>query len=1216
MQKEVENNKNETKTAPNAECGFFDENSSKGKNGDLANFIKYCLGYIKITRERTTLAQQKFSVNLSKDFFELVNLLNGDTDEKTGELINLKTFYKYDPNEVPEDEFDEYQKEKELANKIDNIYSKHRNDQYTKQVILNFGYFEIEIPVENNSDVITEEEQDEVENSVKTKVDRYPLFSLPVKINKQIKGSVGEYSIHFADPEVQVNIGILEPILGESLYFGLLEEMGKYEIEERLTLPIVDVEVFKDIWHKIKAQLRLKNANFDEKSFSLEEMKVSLTPKANYFLAEDLNKLSKFTEEELEKTALISWSQDDELNIESGIPSENVLYFPFLYDKYQLSTLSILGNKGAIIQGPPGTGKSETISNIICHLAATGNKVLFVSQKAQALKVVKDKLKKLNIEYLFGYLPNPSSAQIGEEDEADGIAPQLSALESYIGKLEYKFNARRRSAEYKENGLNPAVNCVDIGERENIKNAFNDTIAIQRKIYQLNQELLQLNGFDLNISDFACFKKSFSSYEWEQIKDMKEEMAVLEKEIEKYKENENKKRLDLIFSSLKLEDKNYSEIIDKIRDDVKKTGFDRYSGLLRRINNFSRNFRLSSIRKELPREIVDHIDKVLADGLSRNEQIKKFDCLYDYCLYYENLQNLEKCESELYKKLSFCGISDEEFEVLDNKIDSASVVGLEELKNKIVRTQEIKSELHFLKKSGNLNSINSQIRDADKERIVRVASYIKNIIDRGIIKKWKEGVTIKQIVTKLSKAFGKSKKAFKTFDNLRKDENNFNAILDLIPVWIMELDDASRIIPLEAGIFDYVILDEASQCNVAYTLPVMFRSKKALFVGDSEQMRDNTIIFKSNNIFDQLAHTYGIPEDKQIKATGSAVQSVLDIAKNRGFMSRTLHYHYRSPKELINFSNEYFYKPNGKELIPINNNYLTYQDTNRIMLVHKVESDWEEEISDDVNIAEAKGILNLFKDLRNDDYYSDKSIGILSFFNAQAAYIRDLFEQEGFKEEDDNYKVSIIEGIQGDEKDIVIYSFVIRNPEQKNRYIPLTGQGGNIRADINKGRVNVAFSRARLQVHCFVSMPISKIPEGIWIKKYLEYVQENGGIDFYSLELNPFDSYFEEEFFNLARARLEKGYKIQNQVKSCGFKIDFTVTNTRTGKCIAIECDGPCHFKDEIDEAYGIYIESDEERQRVLEAAGWKFYRIKYADWIDEKFDRSSVAQDVIDLLR
>ena len=215
-----------------------------------------------------------------------------------------------------------------------------------------------------------------------------------------------------------------------------------------------------------------------------------------------------------------------------------------------------------------------------------------------------------------------------------------------------------------------------------------------------------------------------------------------------------------------------------------------------------------------------------------------------------------------------------------------------------------------------------------------------------IINKYKDGIEIRQIVKKLASAFGKSKKAFKTFDNLRKDEGNFRAILDLIPVWIMELDDASRIIPLQAGLFDYVILDEASQCNIAYTLPAMYRTDKIVFVGDSEQMKDSTIMFKSNRVFDELARRYQIPDERQIKATGTTVQSVLDIADKRGFMDRPLRYHYRSPAELIGFSNQYFYAQKGKELIPINSNYLTYGDTRRVMVIHEIKSDWEKEISD------------------------------------------------------------------------------------------------------------------------------------------------------------------------------------------------------------------------------------------------------------------------------
>ncbi len=345
----------------------------------LANFIKYCLGYIRLTRERTVASQQKYSVNLPREHFSIAGLLNGDADGSLAEIINLETFYSYDPKEVPKTKLEQYAKEKDLANKIEDIYNKYRNDQFTKQIVFSFGYFEVELPIESDADVLTLENGENGEDddlfAKQVKVDRYPLFTIPIKIEKEIsKQGVGKYFILAVDPEIQVNIGMLEPIIGEDLYFQLLEEMGTYEMDGGLTLPINGLDIFTEIWHKIKAQLRLKNAKFDENSFSIEEIKIALSPKANYFLAEDLAKLAKLSEEELRKTALTSWTEDEDLNNETGLPNEQELYFPFSYDKYQLATLSIINNKASIIQGPPGTGKSETISNVLCHLAANGKR--------------------------------------------------------------------------------------------------------------------------------------------------------------------------------------------------------------------------------------------------------------------------------------------------------------------------------------------------------------------------------------------------------------------------------------------------------------------------------------------------------------------------------------------------------------------------------------------------------------------------------------------------------------------------------------------------------------------------------------------------------------------------------------------------------------------------------------------------------------------------
>lgn len=228
--------------------------------------------------------------------------------------------------------------------------------------------------------------------------------------------------------------------------------------------------------------------------------------------------------------------------------------------------------------------------------------------------------------------------------------------------------------------------------------------------------------------------------------------------------------------------------------------------------------------------------------------------------------------------------------------------------------------------------------------------------------------------------------------------------------------------------------------------------------------------------------------------------------------------------------------------------------------------------------------------------------------------MRKIFEEAGFKEERDNYRIATVEGIQGDEKDIVIYSFVLRDPKiGKQRYLPLTGEGGDIRGEINAGRVNVAFSRARLQVHCFLSLNIEEIPSGIWIKKYLEYAQKNGEISRdLDKKISPFESKFEKEVYEFLVSNLPHEFIIRNQVKSCGYRLDFVIINSKNGKKLALECDGPTHFENEIDEELGIYKEEDIERQIVLETAGWKIYRLKFSDWKNPNFEKRQIREEIV----
>ncbi|WP_456923978.1 AAA domain-containing protein [Geodermatophilus sp. SYSU D00705] len=67
--------------------------------------------------------------------------------------------------------------------------------------------------------------------------------------------------------------------------------------------------------------------------------------------------------------------------------------FPLPANEEQAQIIRRLRNDtGVVVEGPPGTGKTHTIANLMSALLARGQRVLVTSEKAQALKVLRDKL--------------------------------------------------------------------------------------------------------------------------------------------------------------------------------------------------------------------------------------------------------------------------------------------------------------------------------------------------------------------------------------------------------------------------------------------------------------------------------------------------------------------------------------------------------------------------------------------------------------------------------------------------------------------------------------------------------------------------------------------------------------------------------------------------------------------------------------------------------
>jgi very-short-patch-repair endonuclease len=93
----------------------------------------------------------------------------------------------------------------------------------------------------------------------------------------------------------------------------------------------------------------------------------------------------------MEASERLAWLEEE------GAASGEVLgadpLFPLPANPEQMRIMDRLrGNNGVVVQGPPGTGKTHTIANLMSALLAQGQRVLVTSQKAQALRVLRDKL--------------------------------------------------------------------------------------------------------------------------------------------------------------------------------------------------------------------------------------------------------------------------------------------------------------------------------------------------------------------------------------------------------------------------------------------------------------------------------------------------------------------------------------------------------------------------------------------------------------------------------------------------------------------------------------------------------------------------------------------------------------------------------------------------------------------------------------------------------
>ena len=473
---------------------------------------------------------------------------------------------------------------------------------------------------------------------------------------------------------------------------------------------------------------------------------------------------------------------------------------------------------------------------------------------------------------------------------------------------------------------------------------------------------------------------------------------------------------------------------------------------------------------------------------------------------------------------------------------------------------------------------------------------------------------------------------FNTLYNLRKNnagpknslrkiiEKDFDLFTSLFPIILTNPSAANAVLPLEKGLFNIIIFDEASQLRIADTFACLIRGQFKIIAGDEHQMPPSNYFLSSSNNFDTYDEYDDEYDNEQDELAES--ESLLQYASNLKQVNKsTLDFHYRSKHPaLIEFSNAAFYGGNlisfpalteytPIKFIPVNGLYNSRTNPDEVNEIIKI-------IRDEIQLN-SKG-----------EY---PSVGIATFnINQRNLIIETLGQIAESDSEFLNKYIALIkkglfiknlENIQGDERDIMIISTTY-------------GYGSDGKFSQNFARINgiegykllnVLITRAKYKVYVCTSIPKEKYSsfselikgEGSNNKRgilyaYLSYAEavsdkesERAENILSELKTQSFEkpkpifddnglseSPFEEEVYQLLLDHFKKEDVVQ-QHKVGGFRLDFVIKQDSHN--YVLECDGKSYHQSEEAFAYDLY------RQKELEDMGYVVYRIWSTNWFQDK---------------
>lgn len=521
-----------------------------------------------------------------------------------------------------------------------------------------------------------------------------------------------------------------------------------------------------------------------------------------------------------------------------------------------------------------------------------------------------------------------------------------------------------------------------------------------------------------------------------------------------------------------------------------------------------------------------------------------------------------------------------------------------------IEREQIKQMNNCLYYSHARHELNKLLARDYTENVLTQIAYLENNVDQvisklathkawiSVLQRLEEKRTLRKhleawvlAVSKIGKT-GVGKKALK----FRKEaQAQMEKCKDSVPCWIMPLYKVAETINPEVEMYDYVIIDEASQLGPD-AIFLLYIAKNIIIVGDDKQTSPEYVGVDSNSMAPHITrHLKNIPFSNFY----GTEFSFFDHAKLFCNGMTVLREHFRCMPEIIEFSNKHFYAPDGKGLYP-----LKQYSENRIEPIKAVfcpTGFTEGQYANIINTEEAELLVNTIVELIKDPKYKDKSFGIIGLQgNKQSLVIENLLLKKISEQEYHQRKIICgnSASFQGDERDIMFLSLITA---QNHKRMPLTKPE-------DERRFNVAMSRAKEQVWLFHSVQLEDLQsknkdvvdlrfkllnhfQNYKVERFVSTKKIKRGL---STQPAPFESWFEVDVYNDIT---DKGYSVipQYEVAKGKYRIDLVII-LPNGTKIAIECDGDKFHGPE-------HYLADLNRQKVLERCGWQFFRVRGVDY-------------------